>query len=63
MFNNPFRSNKIFLVVVQTFLDNVEVKELKQKRSFLRRHDAATYAQNQCFYSGRKQVVARIYAL
>lgn len=57
------RSNKLYIVVVRTFIDNIEVKDMKQKRSFLTRQDAATFAQNQLFYGSRKQVVAKIYSL
>lgn len=64
MFNsNPFRTNVVFIVVIKEFVDNIEVKDKRQRRSFINRRSAAEYAQNQVFFNGRKQVIARIYAL
>lgn len=60
---NPFRSNKIYIVIIKEYLDGEEIRERRQRRSFLSRRNAAEFAQNNCYYSSRKQIIARIYAL
>ena len=60
---NPFRSNQLFVVIVKTFVDQLEVKDQRERRVFNNRKTAAEFAQNSVFFGGRKQVTARIYAL